>query len=185
MGEAQICNSTNIHQAMNPNLQVHNENPVSAYPLAKLFLASVALILIVTSLAKVISAFGRAALLETPDPLLSLSYRNLMMFAAAAELLVLSMLISKCSVLTKVISVSWVACVFAAYRAAAWLVGADDFCPCLGGLADAIRLSPSAASKVLTGTLIYMIMGSLAILPREWKAERLTSPNATTTSPAL
>lgn len=170
---------------MNSKSEVLNENPGSKYSLAKLFLLSVAVILLTTSLAKVISSFGRAPLLETPDPLLSLSYRNLMMFAAAAELLVLSMLISKCSVLTKVLTVSWVACVFAAYRAAAWLVGSDDFCPCLGGLADAIGLSPSAASKVLTGTLIYMIVGSLAILPREWKAERLTSPNATTISPVL
>jgi len=94
---------------MHCNRPMSDDGRSCSYSPAQIFFISVGLVLITTSLTKVISSFGSASLLETPDPLLSLPYRPLLRFAAATELLTLSLLISKSSEFVKAMAVGWIA----------------------------------------------------------------------------
>ena len=83
------------------------------------FITSVAVILLITGLAKLISAFGTSEILTLPDPILRLSFRNLMLAGGTFELFVSAFCFFKRE--QRILSLSlmaWTATAFSVYRAA-------------------------------------------------------------------
>ena len=122
------------------------------------------LVFAVTGVAKVVSAFGKAKLLDYHDPITNITFRHLILLAAIVEIAVaLFCLLSNKSVLgTKLIA--WLATVFIGYRVGLWLVHWKSPCACLGTLTDAVHIPPEVADIVMKAILGYLAFGSYFIL---------------------
>jgi hypothetical protein len=170
----------------------------------ELFVKSSGAILLLTGAAKVLSRFGHAKILAVPDPILNLSFGNLMLTVGAVELAVAGLcflpsilrppssalrsqpirapvfrfalpLYPSVSPLPLVGLVAWMATNFLVYRFALWAVGWHHPCACMGSLAGALHLSDQAADKIMKGVLAYLLVGSYAILLWEWWRGRAAS----------
>ena len=142
------------------------------------FVISVGVILAITALAKLISAYGAAQILDTPDPLIPISYRQLLWAGVALESIILAILVLGTRIRTKLGAIAWLSAVFAVYRGGVWLTATSAFCPCLGTITGALRLSPKTADMIMLGILCYMLAGSLLLLlgsaEREKSAAKLS-----------
>jgi len=136
------------------------------------------MILLLTSLAKIISGFGNARILQLPDPLLGMTYRYVLMGVGAIELVIAAVCFSPMRVGLKAGLVSWLATGFVFYRFGAWWVGYNKPCKCMGNLTDALHISPEITEAAMKIILAYLLIGSYAILFWSWRQKGQTSGTA-------
>jgi hypothetical protein len=130
----------------------------------KWFILSAGGILFVTSLAKIVSAFGSARILHSNDPIFGISFRNLMLTVGALELLIsLICLVGKRVILQTGLLV-WLATCIVIYRLGLFWLGYKKPCSCLGNLTDALHISPQVAGSIMKSILIYLLIGSYSLL---------------------
>jgi hypothetical protein len=133
------------------------------------FVLSAGGILLITGLAKVVSAFGKAKVLGVTDPIFGVSFGYLMLLVGTLELVVAGIcLFSKRQNLSLGLT-AWLATSFLAYRIGLWYVGWQRPCSCLGNLADALHIPPNVADGALKIILLYLLIGSYGNLFRVWK----------------
>ena len=126
-------------------------------------------LLIATGLAKVVSAFGTAAILSTGDPVLGIPIRPLFWTIGFIEILVgIYCFFSHGGLLTPLL-IAWLSTSFLIYRAGLLLIGYQHPCICLGSVTGAIRLSPHAADLLMKLILAYLTIGSYGHLISIWK----------------
>lgn len=143
------------------------------------FLQSAAALLLLTALAKGVSAFGSGRILANPDPIFWwFSNRDLLLAVAAVETLVAGLLLSKLPAAAKRGALLWLCGNFLLYRAGLWVTGAPVACKCLGDMAERLGLSDAQASGFMLGILGYLTGGSLLFL---WKNRRPRIPTAAPT----
>jgi hypothetical protein len=143
------------------------------------FQKSAAVLLLLTALAKGVSAFGSGRILANHDAIFWwFSNRDLLLAVAAVETLVAGLLLSKWPVSVKRGGLLWLCANFLLYRAGLWLTGAPAACKCLGDMAERLGVSDAQASGVMLGILGYLTGGSLLFL---WKNR---SPRQTEALPA-
>ena len=137
------------------------------------FVTTAAAVLLVMGVAKVWSSFGHAKMMAVPDPLLGVSFGNLMLLVGAAELVVAVLCFcAKVDLRLKISLVAWLATNFLVYRIGLWAVGWHHPCGCKGGLAGALHLSDQAADSMMKVILAYLLIGSYAILFSQWRQRR-------------
>lgn len=130
------------------------------------------ILLAITGLAKLISSFGSAYILQNPDPLLSISFRYVFWIVGAFELAVaLVCFFSKCMGLRSVL-VAWLATSFLVYRLGLVLVDYHKACSCLGNLTDALHISPQTADTAMKIILAYLLIGSYGTLFWLWRQRK-------------
>jgi hypothetical protein len=123
------------------------------------------LLLAVTALAKILAATGEARILAQPDPLLGLiSMRQSMLLAAALEIVVVVLVLRAPDIVRKAVLLLWIGSVFLFYRIGLWLVGFEGSCRCLGNVGDVFGISAETADWTAKGILVYLLVGSVAIL---------------------
>jgi len=130
----------------------------------KWFTASASGILCFTAVAKLGSAFGHAGILQQPDPLVGLTFQNLMILASLLELATAALCFCCNSRTIAAAAVAWLATVFVVYRVSLSLIGWHRPCPCLGNFTDALHISPTLADNILKVILAYLFIGSYALL---------------------
>jgi hypothetical protein len=124
-----------------------------------IFIRAAGAVLLVTALAKLVSALGEASILSKSDPLFYfISNRQLLFLAAILELLVGIVAWRACDCRVAGGLVAWIATLFAAYRTGLWLVGYHGTCNCLGHTTDALGISPQAADHFMVGILLYLLI---------------------------
>jgi hypothetical protein len=140
--------------------------------LLKQFMYSYGAILAITGVAKLISALGDAPLLMRSDPIFNLQFRHVLLAAGILEifLAIICFLPSKIQVSSCL--VAWFSTSLLGYRVGMWYVGWVHPCPCLGGLTDAIHISPQTADTAMKIVLVYLLMGSYGILFHKWWKNR-------------
>lgn len=144
-------------------------NPV----LVRRFALSAGLILGLTGIAKLWSAFGSARLLAVADPIVGISFKQLMLAVGVAELAIaVACLYSKTHRLASVLVVC-MATSCAVYRFGLVWVGWHRPCSCMGALTDALHISPQAADNIMKAALAYLLIGSYGLLFWEWRKARL------------
>ncbi|HXT12923.1 MAG TPA: MauE/DoxX family redox-associated membrane protein [Candidatus Angelobacter sp.] len=136
--------------------------------IVRTFLQSAATLLIITALAKFISATGHARILEQPDPVFGIRFALLFWIVGSAELAVAFVCLFAKKLVFPAGSLAWLTANFAIYRFGLWWVNYQKPCPCLGHLTDALRIPPSITDVALKSALIYMSAGSFAILVWLW-----------------
>jgi hypothetical protein len=138
-------------------------------------LCLVALVLLITATAKLISSMGSATILATQDPVTGMTFRDLFRLVAALEIAVAAICIFGRRITLVSGAVAWLATNFLIYRIALHLIGYRRPCSCMGNLTDALHLSPQKADTCMKIVLAYMLAGGYATLFRSWWLSRKTS----------
>jgi hypothetical protein len=146
--------------------------------LMDMFLKGTGGALALTGLAKTLSAIGSARALDTADPLIGLSFRQVLLLVGLAELLIAFFCLFTNRRALSLWLVAWLSSGFLVYRLGLWFIGWHHPCACMGDLAGVLHLSDHAADNVMKGVLAYLLIGSYAILLWEWRRGRLGSPLA-------
>jgi hypothetical protein len=128
------------------------------------FIYTAAKILVVTALAKLYSATGSARLLDRADPLLMMTHRQVFILVGLGELAVAAYLLLGRDRILKLLSVVWLASMFAVYRAGMWWIGAPKACGCLGSLGDLLPVSEAVVTHGMLAILVYLWVGSVGLL---------------------
>jgi hypothetical protein len=139
------------------------------------FCFSAGVILLLTGIAKIWSAFGHAKVLAVQNPLLEIQFGHLMIGVGAVELAVAIVCFFSRSTQWTVGCVAWLATNFLLYRFGNVLMNYREPCSCLGNLTDALRISPHVADIAMKIVLAYLFIGSYAILFGSWWQCRKTS----------
>jgi hypothetical protein len=141
------------------------------HAIPKWFMLSAGSILAVTGIAKVWSALGSSKVLAVADPITGLKFGHLMLAVGVAETLIaLVCFFSKRQTLPLAL-VAWLTTNFVVYRLGLWWMGWHRPCNCLGNLTDALHISPQVADNIMKGILAYLLVGSYALLFREWRQQ--------------
>ena len=127
------------------------------------------MVLGVTGLAKAFSAISPARVLDTPDPLIGIPFRQLLLLVGLAELLVAFLCLFADKRRLSLLAVAWLSSNFLVYRLGLWFIGWHHPCACMGSLAGALHLSDQAADNIMKGVLAYLLVGSYGILLWEWR----------------
>jgi len=134
------------------------------------FTAGVALLL--TALAKFISASGNAHLLKASDPSLGIQYDHLFLLVGTCELFVAVVCLFTSQTLLKAILIAWLATMFLIYRfSLLWIHWAKP-CPCMGTLTGALHIQPKTADTIMQTVLAYLLIGSYGTLLWYWRQQK-------------
>jgi hypothetical protein len=136
------------------------------------FSKSAGVALAVTGLAKASSAIGPARALDVPDPLIGISFRQLLLLVGLAELLIAFFCLFTDKRQFSLLAVGWISTNFLVYRLGLWFIGWHRPCGCMGSLSDMLHLSPRAADNIMKLVLAYLLVGSYWFLFRQWRQRR-------------
>jgi hypothetical protein len=120
-------------------------------------------------MAKVWSGLGNVRLLAEADPVLSLSFRHLMIAAGILELVIAGVCLFGKSKTVATILIAWLGTSLLAYRLGLWWMGWHRPCSCLGNFTDALHISPQSADLAMKIILAYLLIGSYATLFWLWR----------------
>ncbi len=129
------------------------------------FILSTAVILLITGLAKIVSSFGAAGILNQHDPFFRISFRHLMLLMGFLELTIAY----SCFRFPKeqelqLWSLVWLPICFVTYRLGLSWIGYQEPCHCLGNLADVLGVSNLMARRISQGVIIYLFTGGITML---------------------
>jgi cbb3-type cytochrome oxidase subunit 3 len=144
--------------------------------LDKLFISSSIIVLALASFAKLVSATGRAEILDFPDPLLGLANRLILYGVAFIELGVMSFLFFSRNNWLKSILIAWLSSCFILYHFGLWLLHPKKLCPCFGNLTEALHIPPQTADTSMKIILAYLLIGSYTSLFWLWRQSKKTIP---------
>lgn len=132
-------------------------------------------LLLVTATAKFISALGDQMVLQSPMPLLRLSFRSVFLWAASIETVVGLVCLFHKHLMLQTASVACLATSFLVYRfSLAWL-GYHMPCSCLGNLTATLAIPPQEADAAMKIILGYLLVGSYGSLFWQWRQRCKTS----------
>jgi hypothetical protein len=140
------------------------------------FFVSAGIILVITGVAKIWSAFGSAGLLVVIDPLFRIRFSHLLLLAGNVELLVACFCFFGRRHEVEACMLALLATTFMGYRLGLILAEYHRPCSCLGNLTDALHISPQLADNVMKGVLAYLLIGSYATLFWLWRQHRKAIP---------
>jgi hypothetical protein len=148
------------------------------------FLYTAAVLLLATSVAKIISSFGHSRILSQQDPLTGFLFRDLFRVVSVVEIAIALTCCLRKRILLSTSLVAWLATSFGIYRLVLLWAGYSRSCPCLGNLTDMLHISPQAADTAMKIVLGYLLLGSYATLFWLWKTNRKSSlPDPTSVQP--
>ena len=143
-------------------------------------LLSAGAMLLLTGIAKIVSATGHAPLLRTSDPIIGISFRSIFLIVGFAETAVGALCFLHSSLELRAGLVAWLASSFLIYRLGLIVVGYRKPCSCMGTLTEALHISPGvadAAMKCILGYLLVGSYGSLFWLSRQKSKASLSTPS--------
>jgi hypothetical protein len=147
--------------AVTGDLQNQLRTPDWARRAAKLFVLSAGGILLITGVAKIVSASGNSRILDTSDPIFAISFRHLLLFVGLIELAASAICLLRGETKLALFLVAWLASNFLLYHAGLGFLGWKPPCGCLGHLGDAIHLSPRIAEITAEMLSVYLLAGSV------------------------
>lgn len=135
--------------------------------MVNIHLLLVALILVFTATAKLVSGIGDAPALSASDPLLPMTNGQLFLLVGLVEFLVVGYLLAGGNNRFKHLLVLWLSLNFAGYRLGVWWVGGDKPCSCLGTIFARWPVDAELVDGLLKVALAYMFIGSLYCLSHQ------------------
>jgi hypothetical protein len=148
--------------------------------IARLFLYSAGLILLLTAAAKIISSTGSAKVLTQRDPVSGIQFGSLFRISGTAEIVVAIVCIFNGQILLPTRLVTWLTTTFAIYRFGLIWIGYKKPCICLGTFTDALHISAQTADALMKGILVYLLAGSYATLIWLWRKKNSVPSGAET-----
>jgi hypothetical protein len=139
--------------------------------LPRFFILTVGMILGITGIAKIVSVCGTQMMLLQLDPLFSMSFRHLLLFAGLVELAIACLCLFTSKIKLNTLLIAWISTSFIVYRAGLWAINWRRPCHCLGNLTDTLHISPETADAAMKIILAYLLIGSYATLFWLWRRE--------------
>jgi hypothetical protein len=146
-----------------------------------IFVYSAGVLLAITAIAKFVSSAGDNRVLQNPDPIMAIPFRNFFWFVGTIEFMVALVCFFGKRLELKIGLIAWLATSFLVYRLGSLLVGYRKPCPCMGNLTDALHIPEQTAETAMKIILAYLLIGSYAILFWLWrqnKKNNFVSPSA-------
>lgn len=116
-------------------------------------------ILVLVAAAKLVSAAGHAGVLDTPDDMLLVPRRWVLVGVGSIELLAAAVVLFSRSRPAAPYVFLWLGLCFAGYRVAHAMGQFTQPCSCLGTVTDSLPLSPETVTRLLLGVIAYFIAG--------------------------
>ena len=138
--------------------------------------------MLLTGIAKIVGAVGSARILQTPDPVLYMSFRKVFLMVGGLEVFVAFICFWSKHLALKAGLVAWLVTNFLLYRLALLLTNYHKPCSCMGNLTDALHISPQTADTAMKIILAYLLIGSYAILFWLWR-QRQKQNSASSSKP--
>ena len=138
------------------------------------YIRTVAILLGITAIAKLISLTGTQGILDVADSLISMKNRHLLLVMAILESLTVLFLILSKNNKQKLVTINFLSIGFLTYHCGIYLLGAPTFCPCLGHITDQLHISQNVADAFIRFIIVYMFLGSALFLGSTWM--KLTMP---------
>ena len=150
------------------------------------FIRTAAVILGITGVAKVWTAFAPTKVLAVADPFTGISFGHLMLTVGVLELIIAIICWFAKSLKLALVLIAWMATNFVVYRCGLLMIGWHKPCSCLGNLTDALHIPPQTADTAMKIILAYLLIGSYATLFWLWRQKRkqsVISPNSQLPTP--
>jgi hypothetical protein len=133
------------------------------------YLKTVAVLLLLTGMAKLISAIQKVAALGLSDPLIRfLSFKQISIVAGIVEIAVALYIFKSSNVIRQLEMVAWLSLLFIAYHVGLYLIQFHGVCPCLGNANSWLKLSDNSINNLTLGLLAYFSIGSILMLGIGW-----------------
>jgi hypothetical protein len=149
---------------------MERSRPNWAARIASTFIVSVAALLMLTGLLKLVTVVQRSAYLDLADPLFEftgvLSVRSTLLLAGMMEVVVAVFLLGQRQPFVRLAAIAWMSTLFVLYRVGLWAIGFHGPCRCLGGAADWLGIGPEYVNTLSLVTLAYFTAGSYVQLLR-------------------
>jgi len=139
---------------------------------AQRFIWFAAAVLLLTAIAKFISVGGTVRILDQPDPLFKIKYRQLLLGVGTLETCVAVVLLAYKPVFTRLALIAWLSTNFLLYRIGIWWINPPQPCGCLGTITSALGITPKTGDHLMLGVLIVLLVGSFSLLALEWKKKK-------------
>ncbi len=136
----------------------------SDHRLVLYFIRSAGGFLLITGLAKIVSFFGRALVLEIRDPLIGLPLGSVILIVGLIELALACFCLSSKRLGVCAGMVAWLATNFIIYRLGLWFIGWQKPCACLGSLTDVLHISPGTADNIMKAVLTFLFVGAYSVI---------------------
>ncbi len=140
------------------------------------FCLSAAALLLITGVAKIVSALGTSPILANPDPIFGIRLNYLLLSVGLIEMAIACFCLPRTTRSLGLVLVAVISLQFLGYRIGLWLTDWRGYCSCLGSLTEAIHLSQRHADLLSQAILAYLLLGSIFLLARNRK--RRTNPGS-------
>lgn len=140
------------------------EDPAMKLRHANAFCNSVAIILVITALAKFYSLVAYHSYLLGLDPLLEIRSDVALGITGLVEICVAAFLVSSRPLLSKLQSILWLSLLFVLYRFGLFSIGYNHPCPCLGGPNSWVLLKFISWDLLMKVVVAYMLVLSIAFM---------------------
>jgi len=135
------------------------------------FIWFTAFVLVLTAGAKFISVGGVGAILDYPDSIFKIKFRNLLLYTATLESMVAISILIRWSVFLRLSLIAWLSTSFMLYRIGIWWMNPPQPCGCLGTITDALGVAPKTADRFMLSVLVVLLTGSYSLLAFEWNKD--------------
>ncbi|MDR3457142.1 MAG: hypothetical protein P4N60_06820 [Verrucomicrobiae bacterium] len=129
----------------------------------------------VAALGKLASSMGSAHVLQYPDPIFQIPFRQMFWLVGTVELAIAVVCLFGRRIALQACLVAWLATAFAAYRLGLLWVGYEKPCSCLGNLTDALHIPAQTADTAMKIILAYLLICSYATLLWIWRQGKAAS----------
>ncbi len=160
-GQLQVLNKSNGFENNNSHASSYDSLPL----IARLFLVSASILLLLTASLKIIALVQAPAYLNTPDPLIYITSRYTTLASAAfLEVLVAITIYKYRTYITSIMLLLWLCAIFITYRAGFASLEISDRCLCLGGIPSMTKQAATLYDAIGLAMLIYMASGCFLVL---------------------
>lgn len=140
------------------------------------FIKSAGIFLGIAAVAKLVSSFGRAHIVDYPDPIFLLKNRDVFRILGIIELIVTFFcFLSKNQKMQSGV-IALVSSNFLFYRFGVNWLGYEGLCPCLGSMSDVMHISPEVFETALKVTMVYLLIGGVGTSFYLWREREEGKP---------
>jgi hypothetical protein len=151
--------------------------------LIRIFIISAGVLLLTVGLAKLVSASGSARILQSIDPILLISFRNVFWMVGAIELIIALICLFGKGIGLQAGLTAWLTINFVLYHFCRSWINYHKPCSCLGNLTDTLHIPPQTADMAMKIILAYLLIGSYATLFWLWRQrKKAVQPQVTITN---
>jgi hypothetical protein len=129
-------------------------------------------LLLLTSVAKIISATGGQKILQALDPVTHLYFRHEFIAVGFVEMAIALICFFSNKIVSSTLLMAWLATNFMVYRVGLVILGYHKPCTCLGNFTDRVHIPPETADTLMKIILAYLLLGSYASLFWLWRQRK-------------